>query len=1132
MPHQINNDSTNTKNASLGHTVDTVATNKSSAADFICITNLNYVPTFISSEGLKLLGLNDSSMLTSFHFKDFVFEEIKGLLVDDFFSGVLATGVGEIEMKFKNVATGAAFLMFYNVVLLRNDKSEPMGFAGVGKNISNETETDYQLRESEALFRTMADASDILIALSDDNANLIYFNKASIIFTGRKLEDLINFSWLDLVHLEDRETFKNLYTNAFAKKNHFSCEVRLLNQEDEYRWLLVKGSPYFNSNGHFSGYISSSVDVTENVEATEKLAASEDYFRSLTDNVPAIIWITDADGRCSYLNKSWYDYTNQPKKEGEELGWLYASHPEDKLKVERTFLKANSDRKQYLATYRLKFKTGEYRWVIDNGSPKYSATGVYEGMLGTVVDVHEEKIAEHKIKLSEEKLKGAVAAVQGIVWTNNALGQMEGEQPGWESLTGQTASEYQGLGWANAVHPDDAQATINAWQKAVEAKASFEFEHRLKTKDQSWKYFSIRAIPILNKEGNITEWVGVHTDITEKRESEIALRASEEKFSLLADNMENLAWIATGEGWIYWYNQRWYDFTGTTFEEMEGWGWRKVHHPDYADEMVRTASEKWQTNESFEATFPLRRFDGEYRWFLTRCRPVSDKEGKVIKWFGTNTDITEQREKQEQLEYSKALLEAHNEANIDGLLLVDAKGKILSYNRQFIEIWKIPKNIVDAKDDEAALNFASAQLVNPDQFIDKVRNLCDETTIASVDELAFKDGRIVERHGYPVISENGTYYAWSWTFKDITIAKKAELRLRQSEENFRQLAELIPEKITNSDKYGHVTYYNQSWVSYMGMPIGELEQRHWRTFIHEKDYPEMSLRWHQSLRTARDFEMELRVKNKDGIYKWHLNRVVAVKDKSGEVTRWIGSLTEIQKIKEEEKRKDDFLKMASHELKTPITSIKGYVQFLLNLVSDPMLEANPALQPIRTSLSRIDNQIVRLTRLITEMLDLSRIESGKLELQQQVFNLNELVKETVQDISQTSSTHKINIEETVTCSVFGDRDRLGQVLINFVNNAIKYSPASQLINIRILKVNQNNVAVSVQDFGIGISKENQAKIFERFYRVEGKREETFSGFGIGLFIANEIVQRHNGHIQVQSEILKGSIFTFTIPLHT
>jgi signal transduction histidine kinase len=219
--------------------------------------------------------------------------------------------------------------------------------------------------------------------------------------------------------------------------------------------------------------------------------------------------------------------------------------------------------------------------------------------------------------------------------------------------------------------------------------------------------------------------------------------------------------------------------------------------------------------------------------------------------------------------------------------------------------------------------------------------------------------------------------------------------------------------------------------------------------------------------------------------------------------------------------------MVSHELKTPVTSIKGYVQLLLT-----MLKENKGINetPLKTSLGRIDSQVVRLTRLITEMLDLSRIEAGKLELQKKKFNLNELVLETVQDVLHTTQTHEILIHNEILIDIIGDQDRIGQVLINLVNNALKYSPAHTTIDVRIHASRDNFVAVSVKDDGIGIDRKDQAKIFERFYRVSGQSELSYSGFGIGLFIANQIIQRHGGYITVESEKGKGAIFSFFLPL--
>jgi signal transduction histidine kinase len=235
-------------------------------------------------------------------------------------------------------------------------------------------------------------------------------------------------------------------------------------------------------------------------------------------------------------------------------------------------------------------------------------------------------------------------------------------------------------------------------------------------------------------------------------------------------------------------------------------------------------------------------------------------------------------------------------------------------------------------------------------------------------------------------------------------------------------------------------------------------------------------------------------------------------------------------MKLHEQRKDDFIRMASHELRTPVTSIKGYVQLLLTMFDDH--ENNIAPIPdeaIRSSLIVIDKQIVRLTRLLSELLDLSRIDSGKLDFNMHPFELNDLVRETVNDLKLTT-VQELKIRSNGSSKVNADRNRIGQVLTNLLTNAIKYSPEASAVEIDVVKHDEKKVTVSVTDHGIGIDPKDQKKIFERFYRVEGKSEQTYPGFGIGLFIASEIIQRHHGIISVESSKGNGAKFSFTLPL--
>lgn len=382
----------------------------------------------------------------------------------------------------------------------------------------------------------------------------------------------------------------------------------------------------------------------------------------------------------------------------------------------------------------------------------------------------------------------------------------------------------------------------------------------------------------------------------------------------------------------------------------------------------------------------------------------------------------------------------------------------------------------------------------------------------------------------PLFNADGEIMKWFGSNTNIQILKEAEMALVKSSNQFRQFTELIPEKVSNADAKGNVNYYNKSWEVFTGWSQAELIEKGWQDLIHPEELEKAKENWKQSIEKGEDFEMELRLLDHRGDYRWQLSRAIPIKDESGNIKQWIGAMTEIEKLKEEEKRKEGFLQLVSHELKTPITSIQGYVQLLLSMLQQKHQETNSL--PLEPSLKRINEQVHRLTRLISEILDLSRIEENRLDLKKETFNMNELVEETVQDINRAEIHHKIQIEHKAVFEVEADKDRIGQVIINLITNAIKYSPDNKEVKIKIFESQDGKVAVSVADNGIGISKKDQKEIFKRFHRVEGKSEETYAGLGIGLFLAHEIVERHGGEVTVESVLGDGSEFIFTLPAAT
>ncbi|WP_019587874.1 PAS domain S-box protein [Deinococcus apachensis] len=258
--------------------------------------------------------------------------------------------------------------------------------------------------------------------------------------------------------------------------------------------------------------------------------------------------------------------------------------------------------------------------------------------------------AVQSVRDSEARYRSLVEASSQMVWTTPPSGEFEGDQPAWRNFTGQTTGELQGRGWLQAVHLDDRPQVLREWNRAHAAKTLYQVEYRLRRADGEYRHMLVRVVPVKGEDGEVREWVGTHTDITERKAAQAALQERDAELRAMIDTIPQLAWMADPQGWIYWYNQRWYDYTGTTFEQMQGWGWRDVHHPGHIGRVLEDVSAKWAAGQPWEGTFLLRSRDGEYRWFLTRAIPLWDERGELVRWFGTNTDITDERHLNETLE--------------------------------------------------------------------------------------------------------------------------------------------------------------------------------------------------------------------------------------------------------------------------------------------------------------------------------------------------------------------------------------------------------------------------------------------------------------------------------------------------
>ncbi|MFI5162472.1 MAG: ATP-binding protein [Sphingobacteriales bacterium] len=356
------------------------------------------------------------------------------------------------------------------------------------------------------------------------------------------------------------------------------------------------------------------------------------------------------------------------------------------------------------------------------------------------------------------------------------------------------------------------------------------------------------------------------------------------------------------------------------------------------------------------------------------------------------------------------------------------------------------------------------------------------------------------------------------------LEESIEARTRElvaSQGHFRVMMETMPQIAWTSSVDGEVTFYNKQWYDYTGLDYEQTKGWQWQSIIHPDDLAYNIEKYTSILKSGKQGEFEVREKRHDGNYRWHLVRLQPVTNEQGEIQLWVGTATDIHELKNLQQQKDDFISIASHELKTPVTSLKVSLQLLDRNKDTPTAPIVPKL------IGQANKSLDRVSILIEDLLNVSKLNQGQLHLNKRQFNVNEVVNDCCQHV-RMEGAHSIITEGDNQLEAYGDAERIEQVVVNFVNNAIKYAPNSKEIRVRIEK--QDGMAkISVGDKGPGIPQDKVPHLFDRYYRVDSQGMQ-FSGLGLGLYISSEIIKRHGGRIGVDTEEGKGSTFWFTIPL--
>jgi PAS domain S-box-containing protein len=692
-------------------------------------------------------------------------------------------------------------------------------------------------------------------------------------------------------------------------------------------------------------------------------------------------------------------------------------------------------------------------------------------------------------------------------------------------LHGMTPEKYLGR-----IHWEAFPASVGTlietkYRRAMTERVPLHFENFY----QPWqKWFELNAYPMTGGR------LGVFfREISEYKRTVEALRASEEQFRQIANTMPQMVWVTHPDGRHEYFNRRWYEFTGVPEGSTGGEGWAGLFHPA-DDARVRA---HWRQNlesgEPYEIEYRLRRHDGRYCWFLCRALPVRDSDGRVVRWFGTCTDIDDFKRVEESLRRTHDQLQTVMSSITDGLAVLDKQWRYTYVSDQAARIigmrpeqllggcvWELFPKAKGTKFHEGYHRaLETGQSVEFEEFYPEPMN------------------KWLECRCYPSAEGLSVY------FHDITARKQAEALLRQNEALFSTLIEQAPLGVYVVDAQFRLQQINSIALPafdqvrpLIGRDFSEVMEILWgpevggectRIFRHTLETGE---RYISPLFSAARHDLGV-----EQAFDWETQRVTLPDGQHG-VVCYFTDVTErrraeaaLQEAKDAavaaNSSKDRFLAVLSHELRTPLTPV---------LMTVGMLENDPDLRPdLRADLAMIKRNVELETKLIDDLLDLNRIISGKLPLHLEPLDLNAALRDVCGICRPTLQERGIALELTLddsAGSVFADFARLRQVIWNVLNNAIKFSSEAGTIRVTTRRLAGGLCEVRVRDNGIGIPPEVLPCIFNAFEQGRAEVTRRFGGLGLGLAICKALLELHHGTIRAESPGSgQGSTFIIELP---
>jgi PAS domain S-box-containing protein len=914
-------------------------------------------------------------------------------------------------------------------------------------------------------------------------------------------------------------------------------ETQILFPKGDLKHISVRYIPQLNEFQQVTSFVVLSTDISEKVREEQKRIESE-QIQETYFHIPNIMFcIAGNDGYFKKLNPTWEAITGHSVQELLSHPFLHFVHPDDREKTIKEASAISNGAKSVHFKNRYQCKDGSYRWIEWNSVPRG------ENIYAVARDVTEVYLAELALKESEAKFRQWFEAIPQIVWTTDKKGYSNYFNNRWYEYTGLTIDGYKPEILGKVIHPEDLSRFLDIWTRSLETQASFEISFRLKKFDGNYRWYLGRSIPVLNQTGEVIQWIGTATDIHDQLEHERLAFEWRQRTDAILSNADMLLWSADEKGVITFSQGNALKKYGVSTESRIG-----INLFEYYKDDPSAISAFEKVYQGHPVNQEVSVLGGYFNVYLN---PLKDSFGKTTGIVGVSLDISEMKRAESVAKTSEDRFKAIIEQSPIPMAMFNLNGKPTKINRAFQELWGLS--------DEVSESFYQHEYnIHTDPLL---RQLGLEPFI----QLAFQgknvsapavfydpsvaglpgQSRWVESYFSSVTHNDGKPSEIILVFNDITARKISEDSVRAKQQELQSIIDYSPAIIYVKDLEGRALIVNAEFEKVIGKSrcevLGKSDFELFPKLVAEK-YRESDLSVAQN---ADPVKYEEEVSSPEGGSRSYFSIKFPIKNAHGSVIAVGGITTDItiekklqaekyaSKIREEaalqaSNLKSTFLANMSHEIRTPIAGVIGMSEFLLDSNLD---------ETQRSHASTLKATAEGLLSVINDILDFSKIEAGKLDIENTTFNLSKLARSTVESLQFAALKRNLDfileIPESLNKRYYGDPNRIRQVLLNLISNAIKFTPSGSVkltVSSNSACLNQESIYFEVSDTGIGISNDTLKKLFHPFTQEDSSITRKYGGTGLGLSISKNLVSLMGGEIGVKSTLGSGSTFWFSIPL--